>query len=57
MEYSYKTDGEECEFEAENDTEAWQVARKEANLSKAQIADGAWLRVFDGDGNLVEEVA
>ncbi|MCK9568930.1 hypothetical protein M0R72_08315 [Candidatus Pacearchaeota archaeon] len=57
MEYSYKTDGEEAEFEAENDTEAWQIARKEASLTKAQIADGAWIQVFDEDGNLVEEVA
>lgn len=55
--YSYKTDGEEAEFEAENDAEAWKIARNEANLTKAQIADGAWIRVFDAEGNLVEEVA
>jgi phage terminase Nu1 subunit (DNA packaging protein) len=55
--YSYKTDGEECEFEAENDVEAWKIAREEAKLTKAQIADGAWIRVFDAEGNLVVEVA
>ena len=57
MRYSYKTDGEECDFDAENDAAAWQIAREEAGLTKAQIANGAWLRVFDEDGNLVEEVA
>jgi len=55
MQYSYKTDGEECEYDAESDREAIEVAKKEANLTNAQIADGAWLRVFAADGYLIYE--
>jgi hypothetical protein len=55
--YSYKTDGESGEFEADNDKEAIQIAKEEANLTAKQIADGGWLRVFDNDGAVIEEVA
>lgn len=57
MKYTYKTDGEEGEFEADNDKDAWMIAREEAGLTKRQIADGAWLRVFGEDGYPIEEVA
>lgn len=55
--YTYKTDGEEGEIEAENDKQAWRIAREEAGLTKKQIADGAWIKVFGADGYPIEEVA
>ena len=57
MKYEYKTDGESMEYEAENDAEAVQIAKEEANLTAKQITNGAFLRVFSDDGMIYEEVA
>ena len=58
MKYEYKTDGESMEYEAENDVEAIEIAKGEANLTAKQIANGAFLRVFaDGGAMIYEEVA
>lgn len=58
MQYEYKTDGESMEYAAENDAEAIQIAKEEANLTAKQIARGAFLRVFSDDGAMIyEEVA
>lgn len=47
--YPYRSDGEASEVEADSLAQAFEIAKQEAGVTRATLADGAWLWVEDPD--------